>query len=133
MCRELVGKTQNPEVSSARIFPGGAAGPPALVRAEARSAWVRASLPGTAGNSALNEAGSVQWASLDGTHECPVVEVAETDFEVGEVVQQCGVELGVPFVQVESAGAVTAGQEHVRVESLGAQPLFNPGARCRHR
>lgn len=57
--RELVIDTQNPNVSSAITFPGGALGPPAALRAFSRSAWVRVAF----GNSRATDRVSVQWLS----------------------------------------------------------------------
>ena len=55
----------------------------------------------------------------------------ESDFEVREVVQQRRVESSVPFVQVKSPKTVVSGELEVGPESIGAQPLFHPGAKSR--
>lgn len=71
--------------------------------------------------------GPVRVTRLDCGHERPVVEVAQSDFEVCEVVQQRRIEPGVPFVQVKSASAVVSGELQVRLESIEAHHCSTEG------
>ncbi|MGE2767135.1 hypothetical protein ACQGAO_00110 [Rhodococcus sp. 1.20] len=65
----------------------------------------------------------------DDTVERAVVQVSQSDFQMREVVQQCGIEFCVPLVQGERPRAITTCHPSVGAEPFGAEPFLDPHIR----